>query len=121
MRSLNKQSKKLSVYLNISPLSVNKCWKGQRFKTKDYKDYEKELLLRLPVKTLPAPPYQILFEFGLSNICSDWDNPIKPLQDILQKKYGFNDKDIMQACVKKVKVDKGREYFIATLESLDND
>lgn len=114
-------SSKLNIKLNIAPLSVNQCWQGKRFKTKDYKNYEKELLLRLPVKTLPKAPYSIHFEFGLSNYLSDWDNPVKPLQDILQKKYKFNDKDILQASVKKVKVNKGEEYFLVNLKSLVND
>lgn len=49
---------------------------------------------------------------------SDWDNPVKPLQDILQKKYRFNDKDIIEASVKKVKVIKGQEYFKVKIESI---
>lgn len=102
----------------IKPLSVNECWQGKRFKTKTYLFYEQELLLTLPAKKLPEPPYSIYFEFGLSNSLSDWDNPIKPLQDIMQKKYGFNDKDIFCAEVKKVKVKKGEEYFLVKLQNL---
>jgi Holliday junction resolvase RusA-like endonuclease len=51
---------------------------------------------------------------------SDWDNPVKPLQDILQKKYGFNDKDIFQGTVSKRKVNKGEEYFLVKLETFNN-
>lgn len=109
-----------SVRYNIKPLSVNECWQGKRFKTKAYKDYERELILCLPQKDIPEPPYKIRFEFGLSNSLSDWDNPIKPLQDILQKKYGFNDKDIFEACIRKIKVPKGQEYFLVILDALTN-
>jgi len=35
----------------------------------------------------------------------------KPLQDILQKKYKFNDKLIKRAVVDVVDVEKGQEYF----------
>jgi Holliday junction resolvase RusA-like endonuclease len=101
----------------IKPLSVNECWQGQRFKTNAYKIYEKELLLTLPALTLPPAPYSIYFEFGFSNIASDYDNPVKPLQDILQKKYGFNDKDIYEARILKKKVAKGHEYFIFKIET----
>ena len=34
--------------LDIKPLSVNRCWKGKRFKTKEYKRYERDCLLILP-------------------------------------------------------------------------
>lgn len=104
---------------NIKPLSVNDCWQGKRFKSKAYKIYETELLYTLPILQLPNPPYSIYFEFGLSNVLADWDNPVKPLQDILQKKYGFNDKDIIEARVFKKKVAKGLEYFLVKLENYD--
>ena len=103
---------------NIKPLSVNECWQGQRFKTNKYKIYEHELLLTLPAQTLPPAPYSIYFEFGLSNVLSDYDNPVKPLQDILQKKYNFNDKEIFEAKIVKKKVAKGSEYFIFEIKTL---
>lgn len=67
---------------------------------------------------LPQPPFKVYYEFGMSNSQSDWDNPIKPLQDILQKRYNFNDKDIYEANVKKVKVKKGEEYIKFEITSL---
>ena len=107
----------MEILMKIKPLSVNACWQGKRFKTPAYKNYEKELLLTLPKLEPPKPPFKIYFEFGFSNVMSDWDNPIKPLQDILQEKYGFNDKDIFDGVVKKVKVKKGEEYFKVELLS----
>lgn len=107
----------IEIKKQIKPLSVNQCWQGKRFKTKEYKNYEQELLYTLPAQKLPKPPYHIYFEFGFSNSMSDWDNPVKPLQDIMQKKYGFNDKDIVQALIVKEKVKKGEEYFIVRLHT----
>ena len=107
------------IYLEIKPLSVNECWQGKRFKTKAYLKYEKDLLLILPKIKMPEPPFEIYFEFGFSNIMSDWDNPVKPLQDILQKKYGFNDKDIIKAVVVKKKVKKGEDYFKISIQHLE--
>lgn len=104
---------------NIKPLSVNDAWKGQRFKTPEYKVYEAQVFYELPKAKLPEPPYQIHYEFGLSNVLSDIDNPIKPLTDILQKKYQFNDRDIFYATVKKVKVNKGNEYFKVEIQTYD--
>lgn len=103
----------------IKPLSINEAFKGRRFKTKDYQSYEKSVLLLLPKRIeLPKPPYAVYFEFGFSNKASDWDNPVKPFQDCLQKKYGFNDKDIYEANVKKVIVPKGKEYIKFEINSL---
>ncbi len=110
----------MQITKQIKPLSVNKCWKGERFKTKAYNAYEAELLYTLPKRELPKPPYIITFEFGFSSRSSDWDNPVKPLQDILQKKYGFNDKDIHKAIVTKKLVKKGQEYFKVRIEHIDN-
>lgn len=110
----------MKIEYKIKPLSVNKAWQGKRYKTTEYKNYEKELLLALPKQDLPEPPYRIYFEFGFSNMQSDWDNPVKLIQDIMQKKYKFNDRDIMRAIVAKKKVKKGEEYFIVKMENIDD-
>ena len=108
----------LKIKVNIKPLSVNEAWKGRRFKTDKYKAYEKELLYRLPRIDIPKPPYKFSYEFGFSNIQSDLDNPVKILQDILQKKYGFNDRDIYEAIIKKDKDAKGNEYLYVTITTI---
>ncbi len=111
--------KNMQIKMNVAPLSVNKCWQGRRFKTPEYKAYEKELLYTLPNKDMPPPPYIINLEFGFSSALSDWDNPIKPLQDILQKKYNFNDKEVFKAIITKELVKKGQEYFKVKIEHYD--
>lgn len=97
--------------IDIKPLSVNQVWQGRRFKTKTYKDYEKTLLSILPNLTIPEGNLKVTFRFGFSSKASDWDNPIKPLQDILQKKYNFNDSRIYKAEIEKVIVKKGKEFI----------
>ena len=108
----------MKISLDIKPLSVNKAWQGRRFKTPEYKAYEQELLLRLPRIEIPKPPYKIYYEFGLSNKLSDIDNCIKQLQDILQKKYEFNDNEIYELHAKKKIVPKGREYIAIEMNNL---
>lgn len=103
----------------IKPLSVNRVWQGRRFKTKDYKEYEEILLAKLPDIEIPIGRLVAEYEFGLSNVLSDWDNPVKPLQDILQKRYNFNDLRIDEAHVYKKKVNKGEEYIKFKLRSID--
>ena len=105
--------------INIKPLSVNKAWKGERYKTDEYKAYQSKLLWTLPNNVvIPNPPFEIYFKFGFSSASSDWDNPVKPLQDILSKKYNFNDKLIKRAVVETEKVKKGNEYFEFEIKTL---
>ncbi len=99
-------------FVPIKPLSVNECWKGQRFKSAKYTKYEHDVLFLLPNHLqLPEPPFQIHLQFGVSTQSADWDNPIKPFQDILQKKYAFNDKQVRRAIVDIEVVPKGKEYI----------
>ena len=97
--------------IKIKPLSVNEAWKGQRFRTDKYKSYQKELSFML--KRTPIPEGKLLLRatFGLSSPNSDWDNPIKPFQDILSKKFGFNDRIIYRGEIEKVDVKKGEEFI----------
>jgi Holliday junction resolvase RusA-like endonuclease len=99
------------IEIKVKPLSVNQAWQGKRYKTKDYKVYEKEVYFKLPHLNIPDGQLEIYLEFGLSNKQADWDNPIKPFIDILQFKYGFDDKRIYAATVKKTIVKKGQEYI----------
>ena len=97
--------------IKIKALSVNKAWKGKRFKTKDYKAYEEELLLTLPKYKIPDGDLEVFYEVGYSNKLSDIDNFIKPFQDILQKKYNFDDNRIYKLIAEKKIVKKGEEYI----------
>lgn len=95
----------------IKPISVNECWKGQRYKTDRYKKYEQDCLFLLPNNVvLPLPPYQLNIEFGFSSKLQDFDNPVKPFVDILQKKYKFNDRLIKRCIIDVVNVHDGGEY-----------
>lgn len=99
--------------VEIKPLSVNQAWQGRKFKSPLYKEYEKEVLLKLkncPVRW-DAEPIELCLVVGLSNMASDVDNVVKPFVDILQKKYGFNDKYIFRLIVEKQIVGKGYEFI----------
>ncbi len=100
----------MNITLFTKPLSVNEAWQGKRFKTIKYNRYERALLALLPSEK--PPQFNVIhLEFGLSNVLSDIDNPVKPLLDILQKKYRFNDRDIYELHIKKTIVPKGSEYI----------
>ena len=97
---------------------MNEAWKGRRFKSKKYDKFERDALFLLPKFVLPKPPYKISYVWGFSSIASDIDNPTKMVQDILSKKYGFDDKLIHEISIKKQMVKKGSEFFAFQIESL---
>lgn len=98
--------------LDIKPLSVNQCWQGHRYKSKAYKSYEETVLYMLRDRDFEVgDKMRIVICFGFSNKQSDIDNCIKPILDILQKKYGFNDSHIYELEVRKTIVKKGEEYI----------
>jgi len=103
--------------INIKPLSVNECWQGKRFKTKEYKQYEKDVLLMLPKIGICDAPYKITIEFAFSSTLADIDNPLKPFLDILQKKYNINDRDVYELNVIKTITNKGSEFIKFNIES----
>jgi hypothetical protein len=101
-----------STFCKIKPLSVNDAWKGKRFKTDEYNAFALHFNLLLPNKMeIPDGFLQIYIKWGFSSLGSDWDNPIKPMQDIISKKYGFNDNKIKRAVVDVEMVKKGREFI----------
>lgn len=93
----------------IKPLSVNEAWRGRKFKTPKYKQYERDLLIMLP-KKIKDDFTELNIKIGVSPLF-DIDNCLKPLIDILQKKYGFNDRYIKRLVVEKEIVKKGAEYI----------
>jgi len=97
--------------INIKHLSVNRAWMWRRFKTKEYKNYEQELMWLLKPIELPMWKIKLVVTFWMSNKLSDIDNGLKPLIDILQKHYKFNDRDIYELHVKKEIVKKGEEFI----------
>lgn len=107
----------MGIKIDIKPLSVNRCWQGRRFKTKEYKEYERKLLHLLPGIDLPQPPYEVEIEVGYSNKSNDIDNFLKPFNDILQKRYNFNDKEIYRLIINKTIVKKGEEFIFFNIRA----
>lgn len=109
--------KKRMERLKIKALSVNEAWKGKRYKTPLYKRYEADLGLLLPCVDVPeADKLQIHYIFGLSSKRADYDNCIKQFQDIISKKYNFNDNRIYKAIIEKVDVKKNEEFIKFKIE-----
>jgi len=103
--------KVLEIKIEIKPMTVNRAWKGKRYKTPEYKAYTQELMLRLPKLDIPDGLLELRLTWGFSNKGSDWDNPIKITQDIICDRYGINDNRVYRGIVEKKIVEKGEEYF----------
>ena len=116
--------------IHIKPLSVNGAWNTycskcksaktvRRTKTEKYKAFSKELTLKLkPIKIDFKRDLSVHLTFGFSSTLSDIDNPLKPTLDVLQKKYGFDDKQIFELQVKKEIVKKGDEFIELTINEI---
>ena len=108
--------------IDIKPLSVNKCYRGRRFKAPEYKRYEKDVLAQLPTLIMPSGNLELHIQAGFSNKGADLDNIAKVFIDILQKAYCFNDNRIYQLHLYKRIVPKGEEFISFDIfECLKND
>jgi len=104
--------------LPIKPLTVNQCYTGRRFKTDKYKAFKRDIQYLLPKIKIPEGALKLSIIWGFSNVACDADNPVKPFQDILQERYGFNDKQIYELHIKKTIVKKGQEFIKFEIEAL---
>jgi Holliday junction resolvase RusA-like endonuclease len=103
----------------LKPVSVNRAWQGRRFKTKEYKAFEEELLWMLKNSAKVSGWYTISFKFYVKNYKSvDLSNLIKTTEDIIVKS-GIVDDD--RFC-KRMEVEKFKsetdwfKFIIKTLE-----
>lgn len=82
----------INVEIPVKPLSVNKAFQGRRFKTKDCKDFERDVSLFLPPKKMIAGDVEMVLEFYLKNHRrTDVSNLVKILEDILVKRGYIED------------------------------
>lgn len=104
----------MKIKIQINPLSVNAAWQGKRFKTSKYKKYESQVLLMLPkINHFSfSGNFGMNIIYGFSSVNSDIDNPTKLILDILQKKYGFNDRNIFELNLKKELTCKKNEFIL---------
>lgn len=104
--------------VKVKALSVNKLYRGRRFRTPEYDTYEQEVMWQLPPAELIGEDLTLKLTVGLSNANADLSNTVKAIEDIAQKKYGFNDKHINHIEMHRDRVKKGFEYV--DIEIIDN-
>lgn len=92
------------IEIQVKALSVNRLFKGRRFKTQEYKDYEEFLLYSLPKKPMIKGMVNIHYKFFLKNHkITDCSNLVKALEDILVKKgYIVDDRFVYKFTVEKI-------------------
>ena len=105
--------------IEIKPLSVNQAFNGRRTRSKIYNNWIRNILIFLPSsKEDFTGQLKLSLIFGFSNRGADLDNPTKTIQDVLSKKYCFNDNQIYEIQLKKEIVSKGQEFIKYELTKL---
>ena len=113
-----KKFSSLKFNINEKPFSANKMYTGRKRRSVWYKAFEKAMMKQLPeVEVSQYKGYmQVHIIIGVSTILFDQDNACKPILDVLQKRYGFNDNKIFYMTVKKMLVNKGDEFINVDLK-----
>lgn len=92
--------------------ATNKYGKVFKYVSKDYREMQNILQYILKGGAIKNDvPLRVEYVFYTARVNSDTDNLIKCLQDILQKKYNFDDRNIYEVEAKKYPVGNKNEGF----------
>lgn len=81
----------------IKGISINQCWQGRRFATKQYKDWRENMLMLMPKQKMITGNVRIWIILNLKSIIrSDIDNFLKPIIDCIVKKGWIEDDRFIQ-------------------------
>lgn len=114
----------LSMSCPVKPLSINAAYTLKRKKSVKYRNFEESMALELdgwyipPQRDPKSMVFELKIQWGFATSLSDVDNPIKTLLDVLQRWFGFNDKQILAISATKKVVGKGNEYINFTLKEI---
>jgi len=114
------------IRLPVKALSANQSWMltSRTFKTPVYQSFRQQIHFSLIARGFRKLGFNkkasMCFHavFGIS-ARMDLDNCLKPFIDVLEDFYGFNDSQIAEIHVKKVKVKKGEEFIEFCLQEKD--
>ena len=114
------------IKINIKPISVNQAHNstGRVYKSASYKAFEEQarlLLLANPIPKLSkGSKLKLTAIFGVS--CKfDLDNCVKCFLDVLEKIYGFNDRNVEEIHIRKHRCKRGEEFIEFSLCELGID
>ena len=104
-----------TVTVLYKPVSTNDLYvvvKGQPYKSAEYKAFSETVPLLLPTGIkIPRGKIVIHYEFGITT-GFDSDNCVKAFQDIISKKYRFNDNRVAFHTVLKTFIRPSERYFM---------
>jgi len=124
MPNYSKELWELHMLCPVKPLSINAAYTLKRKKSAKYRKFEELMALELfgyeipPNRNVAEMRFKLDIQWGFATSLSDVDNPIKTLLDVLQRWFGFDDKQIMKIAATKVIVGRGREYLSFTLSEI---
>lgn len=99
----------------VQALSQNQAWKGRRYKSPEYKQYQQTVHAYLSTfslpKVKPKEKYYLFFEFGIPTR-QDCTNGIKIFEDILSDHLGTNDRYVFEIFARKVVMSKKEDCYI---------
>ncbi|MAG45099.1 hypothetical protein CL633_04415 [bacterium] len=107
--------KNLKITIPITPISINKCWQGKRYKTGDYKQWRIDFSRCCKaIRTNLEDEIEVALSFYLKHYkTTDIDNLIKPTLDALQDKEIIkDDRFIKKIIAEKFKVKNKRDEKI---------
>lgn len=100
--------------IQVKPLSTNALYTGRRWKTQEYRNYNQLVLFHLKNTKLTLKEGSKVFLYikvGVSYSGADLTNTVKGFEDIISKRYGFNDNRNFRTFLEKEVVKKGEEYI----------
>lgn len=111
-------------HANVKPISVNKAWYMNKKKSRDYINFQEDMIPYLQGSSCPerVRDNKVRLEaelvFGYSSVRSDVDNCIKTTLDTMQSWFGFDDVIIFKVTAEKFHVKRGQDYLKIKLEEI---
>jgi Holliday junction resolvase RusA-like endonuclease len=108
-----------SDFIPIKPISINACFQGRRFRTKDFKKWQELVIHTLPKGIEKGEKIELAISVHLkSPLRSDLDNYAKPIIDCCVKRGLMkDDRYVFRIKLEKIKADK--EGFEVNIKSYE--
>ena len=105
---------KKAVRLKFKPVSTNAMYSGRRYKSKEARQFEKDVALLLAIKArdieLPEGDLSLVLRVGTTRRM-DTSNSIKLLEDCIARHLGIDDRRFTAISVVRVHVKSGDEFI----------
>jgi len=107
------------IQIDIKPLTVSKAWQGRRFKTWEYKKWQRDFARLVGKQTPTSGKISLTAEFYIKNDkMSDIDNFFKSLNDTLKECNIIDDDRFIYEIHAYKYPSKNKEFIRVTLENI---